>query len=109
VHREPGGNGVALSSVISCGCVVSGGSVHNSLLSTRVRVHSRAHLQEAVVLPGADIGRGAHLRKVVVGQDCRIPPGLVVGEDPALDAGRFHRTASGVTLISGPMLDRLGG
>jgi glucose-1-phosphate adenylyltransferase len=109
VHSDPGRNGVALSSVVSGGCVVSGASVHNSLLSSRVRVHSHAHLNEAVVLPGADIGRFARLRKVVVDRGCRIPEGLVVGENPEEDALRFHRTASGVTLISGPMLDRLRG
>jgi glucose-1-phosphate adenylyltransferase len=95
--------------VVSGGCVVSGASVHNSLLFSKVRVHSHAHLAEAVVLPGADIGRSARLRKVVVDRDCRIPEGLVVGENADEDALRFHRTASGVTLISGPMLDRLRG
>ncbi|MGA2080680.1 MAG: glucose-1-phosphate adenylyltransferase [Holophaga sp.] len=109
VHSDPGRLGVALSSVVANGCVVSGASVRNSLLSSRVRVHSHAHLDQAVVLPGADIGEGARLRKVVVARDCRIPPGLVVGEDPDQDALRFHRTAGGVTLISGPMLDRLRG
>jgi glucose-1-phosphate adenylyltransferase len=109
VHSDPGRNGVALSSLVSGGCVVSGASVHNSLLFSKVRVHSHAHLAEAVVLPGADIGRGARLRKVVVDRDCRVPEGLVVGENAQEDALRFHRTASGVTLISGPMLDRLRG
>jgi len=109
VHSDPGRNGVALSSIVSGGCVVSGASVHHSLLFSKVWVHSHAHLAEAVVLPGADIGRCARLRKVVVDRDCRIPEGLVVGENPEEDARRFHRTASGVTLISGPMLDRLRG
>jgi glucose-1-phosphate adenylyltransferase len=109
VHSDPGRNGVALSSLVSGGCVVSGGSVHDSILFSRVRVHSHAHLSEAVVLPGADIGRSARLRKVVVDRGCRIPEGLVVGEDPEEDGARFHRTASGVTLISGAMLDRLRG
>jgi len=109
VHSDPGRNGVALSSLVSGGCVVSGASVHNSLLFSKVRVHSHAHLAEAVVLPGADIGRGARLRKVVVDRECRVPEGLVVGENAEEDALRFHRTVSGVTLISGPMLDRLRG
>jgi glucose-1-phosphate adenylyltransferase len=109
VHSDPGRNGVALSSVVSGGCVVSGASVHNSLLFSKVRVHSHAHLNEAVVLPGADIGRCAWLRKVVVDRGCRIPEGLVAGENAEDDARRFHRTPGGVTLISGSMLDRLRG
>ena len=109
VHSDPNRNGVALSSLVSGGCVVSGASVHNSLLFSKVRVHSHAHLDQAVVLPGADIGRHARLHKVVVDRDCRVPEGLVVGEDPETDALRFHRTPGGVTLISGPMLDRLRG
>jgi glucose-1-phosphate adenylyltransferase len=62
-----------------------------------------------VVLPEADIGQYAWLRNVVVDRGCRVPDGLVVGENPDEDARRFHRTAGGVTLISGPMLDRLRG
>jgi glucose-1-phosphate adenylyltransferase len=109
VHSDPGRNGVALSSVVSGGCVISGASVYNSLLFSKVWVHSHARLNEAVVLPGADIGRSARLRKVVVDRGCHIPEGLVVGENAQEDALRFHRTASGVTLISEPMLDRLRG
>jgi len=109
VHSDPNRNGLALSSLVSGGCIVSGGMVRDSLLFSKVWVHSHAHLDQAVVLPGADIGRYARLRKVVVDRGCRVPEGLVVGEDPETDALRFHRTAGGVTLISGPMLDRLRG
>lgn len=109
MHSDPNRNGLALSSLVSGGCIVSGAMVRDSLLFSKVWVHSHAHLEQAVVLPGADIGRHARLRKVVVDRGCRVPEGLVVGEDPETDALRFHRTASGVTLISGPMLDRLRG
>lgn len=109
VHSDPGRNGVALSSIVSGGCIVSGAAVHNSILFSKVRVHSHAYLNEAVVLPEADIGEYAWLRKVVVDRGCRIPDGLVVGENPEEDARRFHRTPGGVTLISGPMLARLRG
>jgi glucose-1-phosphate adenylyltransferase len=61
-----------------------------------------------VVLPHVDIGRGARLTKVVVDRGVRIPPGLVVGEDPAADEARFRRTESGICLITQPMIDRLG-
>jgi glucose-1-phosphate adenylyltransferase len=77
------------------------------LLSTGVRTHSFAMLDEAVVLPFVKIGRGARLRKVVIDRGVEIPDGLVVGDDPVLDATRFRRTDNGVCLITKPMIDRL--
>ena len=58
-------------------------------------------------MPDVDIGRSARLRNVIVDRGVRIPEGLVVGEDPLLDAERFRRTEQGVCLITQPMLDRL--
>jgi len=107
VHSGPHRNGVALSSVVSGGCIVSGATVYQSLLFSNVRVHSHAHLHEAIVLPNADIGEHSRLRRVVVARGCHTPKGLVVGEDPEEDARRFYRTPNGVTLISQRMLDLL--
>jgi len=107
VHSGPHRNGLAISSVLSGGCIVSGATVYQSLLFSQVRVHSHAHLQETVVLPDADIGGHARLRRTVVARGTHVPPGLVVGEDPEADAKRFYRTAAGVTLVSQRMLDRL--
>jgi len=107
VHSGPHRNGVALSSVVSGGCIVSGATVYQSLLFSNVRVHSHAHLHEAVVLPNVDVSQHSRLRRVVVARGCRIPRGLVVGEDPEEDARRFYRTPNGVTLISQRMLDLL--
>ncbi|MBI1209498.1 MAG: glucose-1-phosphate adenylyltransferase [Azospirillum sp.] len=101
--------GMSVDSLVSGGCVVSGSTVRQSLLFSQVRVNSYAELNEAVVLPACNIGRRVRLRKVVVDRGCNIPEGLVVGEDPAADAARFHRTADGVTLITQAMLDRLSG
>jgi glucose-1-phosphate adenylyltransferase len=64
-------------------------------------------LDQAVVLPRCHIARNARLTKVVVDAGVRIPDGLVVGEDPVLDAQRFRRTDNGVCLITQPMIDRL--
>ena len=107
VHRDDVRQGSAVSSLISSGCIVSGAHIRDSLLFTRSRIHSYAQLEEAVILPMADIGEHAHLRRVVVDRGCRIPPGLIVGEDPEEDDRRFHRTPGGVTLVSQAMLDRL--
>ena len=73
----------------------------------RLRVHSYSTVHEAVILPYVRIGRGCGCNKVVIDRGVRIPDGLVVGEDPELDAKRFRRTETGVTLITQPMIDKL--
>ena len=107
VHDEDGRRGSAVSSLVSGDCIVSGASIRRTLLSTGVRVNSFSALKEAVILPECDIGRNVRLSKVVVDRGVLIPEGLVVGEDPALDAKRFRRTDNGVVLITQPMIDRL--
>ncbi|MDQ8145750.1 MAG: glucose-1-phosphate adenylyltransferase [Gemmatimonadota bacterium] len=107
VHDEDGRRGMAVSSLVSGGCIVSGASVSRSLLFTGVQVHSHSQLRNAVVLPYVDIARGARLRDVVIDKGVRIPAGLIVGEDPEADAARFRRTPHGICLITQPMLDRL--
>jgi len=99
--------GMAVDSMVSGGCVVSGATVRRSLLYSNVRVNSYAVVEDTVVLPDCDIGRHARLRKCIVDQGCVVPPGLVVGEDPELDTQRFTRTEKGVTLITPSMLQRL--
>ena len=107
VHDEDGRRGMAISSLVSGACIISGAAVRRSLLFTGVRVNSYSHLEEAVVLPYVDIGRNSRLKKVVIDRGVKIPEGLVVGEDPDLDAQRFRRTESGVCLITEPMIERL--
>jgi glucose-1-phosphate adenylyltransferase len=99
--------GVAVDSMVSGGCIVSGAHVARSLLFSSVRINSFARTREAVLLPEVEVGRYARLNKVVVDRGCRIPEGLVVGEDPELDARRFYRTDDGVVLISAEMLAAL--
>ena len=99
--------GMAVDSMVSGGCIVSGAQVRRSLLFSRVRVNSYASTSEAVLLPEVEVGRYARLSKVVVDRGCQIPEGLVVGEDPALDAMRFYRSEGGVVLISAEMLAAL--
>jgi glucose-1-phosphate adenylyltransferase len=107
VHDLEGRRGSAVSSLVSGGCIVSGASIRRALLFTGVRVNSFASLEDAVVLPRVTIGRNASLKKVVIDSDLIIPEGLVVGDDPILDAKRFRRTDDGVVLITQSMLDRL--
>ena len=107
VHDEDGRRGMAISSLVSGGCIISGASLKSTLLSTECRVNSFSHLEEAVVLPYVQVGRKARLKRVVIDRGVIIPDGLVVGEDPELDARRFRRTANGICLITQPMIDKL--
>jgi glucose-1-phosphate adenylyltransferase len=107
VHDMDGRRGEAISSLVSGDCIVSGGRLSNSLLFTGVRVKSYTTVDRAVILPQVEIGRHARLSNVIVDRGVRIPEGLVVGEDPELDAKRFRRTEEGVCLITKPMIDRL--
>jgi glucose-1-phosphate adenylyltransferase len=107
VHDEMNRRGIAVSSLVSGGCIVSGTELKRSLLFTGVRTNSWSRVEEAVILPYVTVGRHVRLKKVVVDRSVVIPDGLVVGEDPELDATRFRRTERGVCLITQPMIDRL--
>ena len=107
VHDIDGRRGSAISSLVSGGCIVSGASITRSLVFTGARVHSFSQISETVVLPYVRIGRNVNLSKVVIDAEVRIPDGLVVGQDPVLDAKRFRRSEGGVTLITQPMIDKL--
>jgi glucose-1-phosphate adenylyltransferase len=106
VHNEPERRGMAIESLVSGGCIVSG-SVFRTVLFSSVRVHSHAQVHWSVLLPGVQVGRHARIGRAVIDRDCVIPDGLVVGEDAAADAARFHRTDSGITLVTRDMLRRL--
>ena len=107
VHDQDGRRGMAISSLISQDCIVSGAIARRSLLFTGVKMGSFSSCEEAVILPYCNIGRGARLNRVILDSGVRIPEGLVVGEDPELDAQRFQRTESGVCLITKRMIDQL--
>ena len=107
VHDSEGRRGQAISSLISQDCIVSGAVARGSLLFTGVKMGSFASVSEGVILPYCNIGRSARLSKVIIDSGVRIPEGLVVGEDPELDARRFRRTDKGVCLITRDMIDKL--
>jgi glucose-1-phosphate adenylyltransferase len=107
VHDEEGRRGEAISSLVSGNCIISGSHVNRSLLFSSVLTRSYSHVEESVLLPWSDVGRGARLKKVVLDRGVKIPADLVVGEDPELDGRRFRRTDKGVCLITQPMIDKL--
>ncbi len=106
VHNQDDRRGMAVESMVSGGCIVSG-NVFRTVLFSGVRVHSQANVEWCVILPDVQIGRGARLTRVVVDRGVKIPDGLIVGEDAVLDAERFYRTEKGITLVTAKMLEKL--
>jgi glucose-1-phosphate adenylyltransferase len=100
VFDEDQRRGSAVNSLVSGGCIVSGAHVQRSLLSTGVRANSFTWVEDSVVLPDVDIGRRCRIHRAVIDKGCRLPEGLVVGEDAEADAQRFHRTEAGITLVT---------
>jgi len=106
VHNQPDRRGVAIESMVSGGCIISG-ALYRSLLFSKCRVHSYSTVNWSVLLPMVEVGRRARLNKVVVDRGVSIPDDLVVGEDAAEDARRFFRTEGGVTLVTSEMIAKL--
>jgi glucose-1-phosphate adenylyltransferase len=108
VHNTDDRRGMAIESLVSGGCIVSG-SVFRSVLFSQVRVHSHSSVNWSVLLPGVTVGRGVRLNRTIVDRGCQIPDGLVIGEDAQDDARRFHRTGNGVTLVTREMIEAVIG
>ncbi len=106
IHDERDRRGMAISSMVAGGCIISGTEVRNSVLFTNVHTNSYAVLDHAVILPNVVVHRSARLRQVVVDSGVVIPEGLVVGEDSTEDAKWFRVTDRGITLITQTMLDK---
>lgn len=107
VFDDEGRRGMAVDSLVAGGCIVSGASVRRSVLFTGARIHSYSQLEEAIVLPGAEIGRRCRLRKVVIDEGCQVPPNTTIGYDAQDDARRFYRSPDGVVLVTTAMLAAL--
>jgi glucose-1-phosphate adenylyltransferase len=106
VHNQEDRRGMAIESLVSGGCIVSG-AVFRTVLFSLVRVHSYSAVNWSVLLPGVQVGRHARITRAVIDRDCVIPDRLVIGEDAEADAARFFRTESGITLVTRDMLRRL--
>ena len=99
-QQEKGGRlGIALDSIVSHGCIISGGRVRNSVLSPNVRINSYAEVSESVVMENVEIGRRCRIRRAIIDKDVKIPPGTVIGYDPAADSKRFHVSPGGIVVI----------
>jgi len=98
--------GMAVNSVVSGGCIISGSQVRGSLLFSDVRVDEHSSVEGAVILPHVEIGRDCHVRHAIIDEGCQIPDGMRIGFDAAEDARRFHVTEKGVVLATSDMLRR---
>ncbi len=99
--------GMAVDSMISGGCVVSGAVVRHTLLFSNVRVNSYTTVEDSVVLPNVVIGRNCRIKKAIIADNCNIPEGTIIGEDAEMDAQRFHLSKGGVVLVTSEMLGQV--
>ena len=104
---EDGRRGVAINSMVSGGCIISGAVVRESLLFSDVRIDEGSSIQSSVILPHVEIGRGCVIRGAILDEGCEIPDGMTIGMDRASDATRFHVTDKGVVLVTADMLRSL--
>ena len=99
VLEEEGRVGTAINSIVSNGCIISGGSVKRSILSPRVVIHSYAEVEDSIFLEGVDVGRHAKIRKAIIDKEVQIPPGVEIGYNLDEDAKRFTVTGPGIVVV----------
>jgi len=104
VFDDENRRGMAVDSMVSGGCIISGALVRHSLLFSNVVINAYSSVQDAVILPNVTIGQNCRLKKVIIDKGCHVPDGTVIGEDHDLDAKRFHVSPGGVVLVTPDML-----
>jgi glucose-1-phosphate adenylyltransferase len=100
VFDDPGRTGQAHDSVVSGGCIISGGSVSKSVLSPDVRVNSYSEVDSSIVFSHVNIGRRCKIRRAIIDRDVDIPEGTVIGFDTEADNQKYHVTESGITVVT---------
>ena len=99
ILAEEGRIGTAVNSIISNGCIISGGSVKRSILSPRVMIHSYVEAEDSILMEGVDVGRYAKIRRTIIDKDVHIPQGMEIGYNLDEDVKRFTVTASGIVVV----------
>lgn len=109
VFDEEGRRGMAVDSLVSSGCIVSGAVVRRSILFSKVRVGDGSLIEDSLLLPNVAAGRDVQLRRTIIDKHCRLPDGFRAGLDPDADRARgFHQTPGGITLVTPEMLGQRG-
>ena len=98
---EENRRGQAIDSIVSGGCILSGGMVRNSVLGRGVRVHAGALVEDCVILDNCDIGRRAKVRRAMLDKNVRVPEDAVIGYDLERDRVHHHVTESGIVVVGG--------
>jgi glucose-1-phosphate adenylyltransferase len=104
VFADPGDGGgharmgIATDSLVSEGCIISGGRIDRVVCSPQVRVNSFAHVEESILLDGVDVGRHARIRRAILDKGVRVPAGTEIGFDPENDAKRFT-VSDGIVVV----------
>jgi glucose-1-phosphate adenylyltransferase len=93
--------GEAIDSIVSSGCILSGGKVRNSVLSRGVKVHAGALVEDSVIMDNCDIGRRSKIRRAILDKNVRIPPGATIGYDIEQDRRLYNVTDSGIVVVEG--------
>ena len=104
VFDDDNRRGMAVDSLVSGGCIVSGSTVRRSILFSNVRVNSHCTVEDTVLLPNVTVGMNVTLKRAIIDKGCHIPDGLEVGVNPDEDRKRFHVSPNGVTLVTPDML-----
>jgi glucose-1-phosphate adenylyltransferase len=99
-EKKGGRLGVALDSIVSHGCIVSGGRVQNSVLSPNVRINSYSEVHHSILMENVDIGRHCRIRKAIIDKDVIIAPNTEIGYDLEKDKKHYHVTSSGIVVIA---------
>ncbi len=107
VLDEDGRRGMAVNSVVSGGCIISGAHVNQSLLFSNVRIDERSYVERSVIFPDVRIGAGCTVKRAIIDSAGIVPPGLQIGVDREEDARRFYISENGVVLVTREMLSKL--
>ncbi|MDH3373785.1 MAG: glucose-1-phosphate adenylyltransferase [Gammaproteobacteria bacterium] len=105
VFDEPERRGIAIQSMVSGGCIVSGAHLTSSLLFSNSKVLSYSSVSNSVILPEVTIGQSCRINRAIIDRGAIIADGTVIGEDHDADRERgFRVTSSGLTLVTPDML-----
>jgi glucose-1-phosphate adenylyltransferase len=104
IFNDDDRRGMAIDSMVSGGCIISGAKVSRSLLFSNVNVHSYSEIEDSVILPDVEIGRHCKIRRAVIDKGCAVPPNTIIGFDPVEDRKRFDMSTNGVVLVTPDML-----
>ncbi|MGC4888719.1 glucose-1-phosphate adenylyltransferase [Micromonospora sp. DT227] len=99
VHQWGERVGRAVGSMVSPGAVISGSLVENSVVSPKVKVHSWAHVDGAVLMEGVEIGRHAVVRRAILDKNVYVPEGAEIGVDLEKDRQRYTVSDNGIVVI----------